>query len=46
MGKGKNWTKEEEAQLAEEWGMFSIGTLAKRLNRSENGIMDSLAEYL
>ena len=39
MGKGKNWTKEEEAQLAEEWGMFSIGTLAKRLNRSENGII-------
>lgn len=39
MGQARNWTKEEEARLAEEWGMYSIGTLCKRLNRSKNAIL-------
>lgn len=34
------WTKEECDQLAEEWGMFSVGTIAKHLNRSENAIVE------
>lgn len=40
MRSGKNWTREEEAQLAEWWGQFSIPTLARRLNRSENAIKE------
>ncbi len=39
MGQARNWTQAERDQLSEEWGMYSIGTLAKRLNRSENGII-------
>lgn len=39
MGQARNWTQEELKQLAEEWGTYSIPTLAKRLNRSENGII-------
>ena len=39
MGQARNWTQAERDQLSEEWGMYSVGTLAKRLNRSENGII-------
>lgn len=39
MGQARNWTQAERDQLSEEWGMYSIGTLAKRLNRSEGGII-------
>ena len=31
---GKKWTKAEYDQLAEEWGMYSIPTIAQRLGRS------------
>lgn len=39
MGQGRNWSKEEEAQLSEEWGTYSIDTLARRLGRSRNSII-------
>ena len=39
MGLGKNWTKEEEERLAEEWGMYSVDTIAKHLSRSHNAIL-------
>jgi biotin operon repressor len=38
MGQARNWTKGELDRLAEEWGQYSIPTLAKRLNRSEDAI--------
>lgn len=38
MGMARNWTQAERNRLAEEWGEYSIPTLAKRMNRSENGI--------
>lgn len=38
MGAARNWTQAEYAQLAEEWGQYSIPTLAKRMNRSETAI--------
>lgn len=34
MGAGRNWTKEEELQLAEDWGKVSIPTIAANLNRT------------
>ena len=40
MGQARNWTQAERDQLSEEWGMYSIGTLAKRLNRSENAVIE------
>ena len=40
MGQARNWTQDEREQLAEEWGRYSIGTLAKRLNRSENAVIE------
>lgn len=40
MGQARNWTPAEYAQLAEEWGQYSIPTLAKRMNRSENAIKE------
>ena len=38
MGLGRNWTKAEEAQLAEEWGMYSVDALASRFGRTRNAI--------
>lgn len=39
MGIGKNWTKQEEEYLAENWGTLSVATIAKNLGRSENAIV-------
>lgn len=39
MGQARNWTKEEYDLLAEWWGVYSLGTIAKRLNRSKNGVL-------
>ena len=39
MGIGRNWTKQEEEYLAENWGSVSVSTLAKNLGRSENAIV-------
>lgn len=38
MGKERNWTKEEEALLAEEWRLKSIPTIAAHLHRSVNAV--------
>ena len=38
MGKGKNWTREEEELLQELWGHRSIEAIARRLGRSVNAI--------
>lgn len=35
----RNWTKQEEAYLIENWGTISVGTIAKNLNRSENAVI-------
>lgn len=39
MGLGRNWTKEEERFLEENWGTLSVKQIAKRLNRSENAVV-------
>lgn len=39
MGKARNWTQAEYNQLAEEWGQYSVPTLARRFGRSEAAIM-------
>ena len=39
MGQARNWTQEERDRLTEEWGTFSVATIAEHLNRSENGII-------
>lgn len=39
MGIGKNWTKQEEEYLAENWGTLSVATIAKNLGRSENAVI-------
>lgn len=39
MGIGKNWTKQEEEYLTENWGTLSVATIAKNLGRSENAIV-------
>lgn len=36
---GTNWSKQEELYLEENWGTISIPGLAKRLNRTTNGIV-------
>ena len=36
---GKNWTKQEEEYLAENWGTLSVKTIAKNIGRSENAIV-------
>ena len=41
MGQEKNWTKEEKEYLEENWGIISVGTLMKRLNRSEYAIINA-----
>ena len=38
MGRNRNWTKQEEEYLEENWGQIAIPTLAKNLNRSEDAI--------
>ena len=43
MGKGKNWTREEEEQLAEEWGMYSADAIAKRLGRTRDAVIVRVA---
>jgi hypothetical protein len=39
MGLGRNWTKEEEEFLCENWGKLSVPTLCERLNRSKNAVI-------
>ena len=39
MGRGKNWTPEEEAWLREKWGSVSIDGICKHLNRTKAAIM-------
>lgn len=39
MGRGKNWTKEEDLYLEEYWGVKSIATIAKNLGRTKDAIM-------
>ena len=39
MGIGRNWTKEEEQYLEDNWGILSVKTIAKNLNRSDNAII-------
>lgn len=36
----RHWTPEEYARLAEEWGMYSIGTIAEHLGRSELAVKE------
>ncbi len=43
MGRARNWTEEEERRLSEEWGMYSVDTIAKRLGRSRNAILVRVA---
>lgn len=43
MGQGRNWTAEEYAKLSEEWGMYSVDTIAKRLGRSRNAVIVKIA---
>lgn len=38
MGRGRQWTDAEYEQLCEEWGRYSIPTIAERHGRSENAI--------
>lgn len=38
MGQARNWTPEEKQYLSDNWGNLSVGTLMKKLNRSENAI--------
>lgn len=38
MGQARNWTKEERERFEEEWGLYSLPTMAKRFNRSINAI--------
>lgn len=40
MGKGKNWSKEEEEYLANAWGVKSVGYISKVLGRTEKAIMN------
>lgn len=35
----QKWTQEEEKYLAENWGMYSVSTIAKRLGRTENAVI-------
>ena len=39
MRQGKKWTKAEDEYLKENWGTFSVKTLAKNLERSENAVL-------
>ena len=42
MGLGRNWTKEEEQFLSDNWGQMSVPGLCKKLNRSKNAIIDGI----
>ena len=35
----QKWTQEEEKYLTENWGMYSVSTIAKRLGRTENAVI-------
>lgn len=35
---GRKWTKEEEMYLEEKWGTVSLGTICKKLNRTETAV--------
>lgn len=39
MGQARNWTPEEKQYLSDNWGNLSVGTLMKKLNRSENALI-------
>ena len=39
MGLNRNWTKQEEEYLVENWGTLSVRTIAKNLGRSENAVV-------
>ncbi len=39
----RRWTQAEEQQLAEEWGTYSIDTIANRLGRSRNAVIVRVA---
>ena len=39
MGQARNWTPEEEAFLADNWGTMSVNAICKKLSRSRNAIM-------
>ena len=39
MGQGRKWTREEERQLSEEWGAYSVDIIAKHLDRNRNAIV-------
>lgn len=39
MGRGRNWTAEEEHYLCENWGTVSIDSLCRHLDRSRNGVI-------
>lgn len=39
MGLNRNWTKQEEEYLAENWGTLSVKTIAKNLGRTENAVV-------
>ena len=43
MRSSKKWTREEEEQLAEEWGMYSADAIAKRLGRTRNAVVVRVA---
>lgn len=43
MRSGKKWTREEEEQLAEEWGMYSADAIAKRLGRTRDAVIVRVA---
>lgn len=39
MGQARNWTREEDAYLKDNWGSLSVKSIAKKLRRTENAIM-------
>lgn len=38
--KARRWTEAEVAQLQERWGRYNLDTIAKRLKRSENSVVE------
>ncbi len=39
MGKARNWTEEDKAYLADNWGSVSLPTLMAKLDRNKNAIL-------
>ena len=39
MGRGKNWTSDEEDFIREHWGTWSIDRICKRLGRTRNAVI-------